>query len=86
MVIPPVQLTKRLQYVVEGPRVEQQVAKATAQDNATSTHRANSQQVSRSQAESTRSATTIKRRHDEAGTSRPHKKIKQKWDIFFHAM
>ena len=42
--------------------------------NATSTHHANSQQVTRSQAESTRSATTTRRRHDKAGTSRPQNK------------
>ena len=43
---------------------------ATTYGNAR-THCANLQQVSRSQAESTRSATTVRRRYDEAGPSRP---------------
>ena len=37
--------------------------------NMTSTHCTNSQLVTQSQDESTRSATTTKRKHDEAGTS-----------------
>ena len=70
MVIPPTQPTPRLRFVVKGPGwVKQQVAKATTCGNATMTHRANSQQVSHSQAESTCSATTVRRRHDKAGPS-----------------
>ena len=71
MVIPLAQSTPRLRSTVEGPRVEQQVAKAITHGNATSTCHTNSQQVSRSQAESTRSATTVRRRRDEVGPSRP---------------
>ena len=42
MVIPPAQVTTRLQFVVEGLCVKQQVAKATTSGNATSTHYVNS--------------------------------------------
>ena len=71
MVIPPAQSSTRLRSAVWGPRVKQQVAKVTTHGNATSTYHANSEQVSLSRAESTYSATTIKRKHDEAGPSWP---------------
>ena len=43
MVIPPVQPTSRLRYVVERPQGKQQVIKATTHGNATSTCSTNSQ-------------------------------------------
>ena len=63
--------TPRVRPAVEGTRVEQQVAKTTTRGNATSNHRANSQQVSQSRAKSTQSTTTGRRRRDEAGPSQP---------------
>ena len=71
MVIPPAQPTSRLRSAIERSRVEQQVAKATTRGNATSNCCANSQQVFCSWVESTRLATTIRRKHDEVGPSRP---------------
>ena len=53
MVLQPAQPTRRLKSVVEETRVEQQVAEATTCGNVTSNRRANTQQISRSQAEST---------------------------------
>ena len=75
MAVPSTQLTTRDRPTTEGLHVEQQVIKATMRGNATSTRRTNSQQVTWSQAESTRSAMTTRRKHDEAGTSRPQNKI-----------
>ena len=75
MIIPLAQPTTGGRPAVEGLRVEQQVNKATTGGNMTSTHRTNSQQVTRSQAKSSHLATTTKRKHDEAGTSRPRNKI-----------
>ena len=74
MVIPQAQLTTRLRSAVEGLRVEQLVIKASSCRNSTSSRHANSLQVTRSKVESTRSAITIRRRHDEAGTSLPQNK------------
>ena len=72
--LPQAQLTPKLRFVFEGPRVGQQAARATTRGNAVSTRRVNSQQVSRSQAESTCSATIIREKRDKAGPSRPQKK------------
>ena len=72
--VPPAQLTPRLRSIVKGSRVRQQAARTTTHGNVASTHRMNLQQVSRSQAESTCSATIIREKRDEAGPSRPQKK------------
>ena len=72
--IPPAWSTTRGQLATEGLHVEQQVVKATTRGNATSTCRMNSQQVTRSKDKSTRSAITTRRKHNEAGTSRPQNK------------
>ena len=66
MVLPQGQQTPRPRLAIEGTRVAQQVAKNTTRGNATLNRRVNSQQVTRSQAESTQSATTGKRIRDEA--------------------
>ena len=71
MVLPPAQPTLRLRSAVEGTWVKQQVTKTTTRGNATSNRRANSHQISWSQAEFTRSMITDKRRRNEAGPSRP---------------
>ena len=71
MVLPPAQQTPRFKFVVEGTQAKLQVAKTTTRGNATSNRRVNSQQISRSQVESTRSTTTERKRRDEAGPSRP---------------
>ena len=75
MVLSPTQSIPRLKFAIEGTQVKQQVTKTTTRGNATLNHRANSQQISRSQAESTRSATTDRRRCDEAGPSRPQNRM-----------
>ena len=72
MVIPPAQPATSLRSVVEGPWVKQKVTKPTTCGNATSTHRKNSKHVSHSRAKSTHLATTVRKKHDEAGPSRPH--------------
>ena len=74
MVVPPAQLSIRGRPAAEGLSVEQKVTKATTRGNATSTCRTNSQQVTRSQAESTHSATTARKKHNKARTSRPQNK------------
>ena len=71
MVLPRTQKALGPRPVREGARVEQQVAKTTMRGNATSNRRANSQQVTRSQAKSTQSVAADKERRDEAGPSRP---------------
>ena len=75
MVLPQGQQAPRLKPTIEGTRVKQQVAKTTTCGHATSNRRVNSQQVTRSQAESTQSAAKGRRRHDEVGPSRPQNKI-----------
>ena len=71
MVLPRTQKASRPGPVREGAKVEQQVAKTTTCGNATSNRRANSQQVTRSRADSTQSVTADKERRDEVGPSRP---------------
>ena len=75
MVLPQVQQTPRSRPTTEEARVEQQGAKITMHGHASLNHRANSQQVSWSQAEFMQSATAGKWRCDEVGPSRPHNKM-----------
>ena len=65
MVLLPTQPTPRLRSAVERMLVKQQVHKTTTRGKATSNRRLNSQQISWSQAKSTLSATTNRRRRDE---------------------
>ena len=74
MELPQGQQAPRPKLPIEGTRVEQQVAKATTRGHAISNRRANSQQVTRSQAESTQSAAMGRRIRDKAGHSQPHNK------------
>ena len=75
MVLPQIQKTPGPRPAREVVWIEQQVAKTTTRGNATLNRRANSQQILRSQAESTQSVTTDEERRDEEGPSRPQNRM-----------